>query len=219
MLNRRLVAALGVITAIAALNVLAACTPSDDNDIFATPTLPPEPTPVPVPHCQIVWANLESPTSNSVDLFVVDGAQEEFINGGSDDAGGAGTSFLREYFAGVDLVALSANHTLETRLDKGAAPTAVITTGSFSLTIGLNGTNPGADLTYTDATNDAMFGLNTAGTAVDTTLTMGSGGAGSFSGTISGGEPPDIFTGNTVNVNGMALGADGSWATCYQQAQ
>lgn len=217
MLNRRLVAALGVITAIAALNVLAACTPSDDNDIFQTPTPPPEPTPPPVPHCQIVWANQQTADPDSVDLFVVDGAAEEINNAGSEDFGGSGSSFMREYFEGLALSDIAANHVIEVRPAKGATPTAVISTGAFNFVVGFNGLNPGANLQYHDTTNDKMFALDTAGNP-DPTVTMGSGGAGDFSGTISSGEPPDIMLGNTVNVNGTDLG-DGSWATCYQQAQ
>lgn len=211
--NRRIVAGLAAMGAVAAMNLLAACTPSDDNDVFNTPT--PEPIPEPTPEigtfCQVIWANQNGP---ALDVFVVEGPQELWVNGADAGADGDFTRYYEE----------------EVVLDGGiyhvGAPTAVVTSGTFDITLGLGGTAIGQPVGYDDSTPDILYGFDTAG---EIAAIIGTGGDGTFTGTWSDPTSPDVVTdcnsivagdqpcivNLTIGTNDITVGSFGAYAACY----
>lgn len=213
--NRRIVAGLAAMGAVAAMNVLAACTPSDDNDAFFTPT--PEPTAEPTPqfarNCQIIWANQNG---SALDVFVVDGPAELWVNGAEAGADGDFTRYYEEEVV------------LESGVYHVGAPTAVVTSGTFDIVVGLGGTASGQPVGYDDTTPDILYGFDTAG---EMAAIIGTGGDGTFTGTWSDSTSPDVvtdcdsvLTGDqpcvvnlTIGTNDIVVGSFGAYATCYEQ--
>ena len=167
--NRRIVAGLAAMGAVASMNLLVACTPSDDNDAFATPT-PAQPDPEIGRFCQIIWANQNADDLAALDVFVVEGPAELWLNGAE---AGADGDFTRYYEEGV---------VLDGGIYVNSAPIALVTSGTFDITLNLGGTSEGSPVRYDDTTADTLLGYDTAGAIAGV---IGSGGNGSFAGTWS----------------------------------
>lgn len=209
MIRPRIVAGLAAMGAVAAMNLVAACTPSDDNDVFTTPT-PPEPTPVSTTICQIVWTNQNGPL---LDIFVVEAGQGAWLNGAQEDAFDPEdpyAGFTRWYQEEAEL---DANYYAA----RPEQPTAIVRTGGdFDVVLTLGGTAPGSDAGYIDVTNDVLTGWDTAGNVI----VLGSAGEGTFSGVWSASGSPDFEMGHTVEVvigsASTLVGNFGSFAACHE---
>lgn len=234
MLNRRIVAGLAALSAVAAVNMLAACTPSDDNDVFPTPT-PEEPPPVTSTFCQIVWTSQNA--DGSVDAFAIDGAEDAWKVGGDqffstlDTAGaftGDGFTGLYQPAAAIDGAVMDI-----TSFDDTGAFAVGDTAGTvnFSTIVTFNGTADGADITATLESSTPLLGIGTDGALSGDTV--GEIQDFSFTGfwSAKGSDTPDLDPGSTVTLNLSTnlsnpfadnvfdLGDFGSWAICYDVEQ
>ncbi len=221
MVNRKSAAALVVICAIAAANLVSACVRNDDNDAFATPTPPPAATPEPLHKCQIVWTEQNATDPAGIDALVLDGPRDQWINGvatlATDAAAGFVYYFLNDYAPDPTTKQLDLTQAIAFSVG-GTADTFTIS----AMTI--NGTATGENVDVMDTMNHVVYGLDTAG-APDPTTTVGTVRGTTFSG------PINDYSGTTVSLgNGMAtatitsvgsfsLGGFGSYAACYDIAQ
>jgi len=216
MRTSRAVAVTAVI-GVAAMNLLAACTPEDDSDTLPTPTPVPDPTPEPDFHCQIVWTEQNATDGSLVDVFVLDAPEADWIGGVT--AFGGFTGF---YQPGLDP---ATNH-IDVAVDEdGGAVNS--TADDFTLAMTFNGTSDGSDVTVTDAVENTIFSVGTDG--APTTVEIGfAGNPMDFAGVWSSRDVtaiPDLGTGTVDLVLGTAgapvtasLGAFGSFAICYDAA-
>jgi hypothetical protein len=143
--------AVPALLAVAAVNVLSACTPGDDSDVFPTPT---PSTPEPEIHCQIVWALQSSQEAAAFDVLVLDGPEEAWIAG--TNTSGALTAF---YQPGIDV---EANSFTTAVLDtQGGVVTS--TSHAFELTLDFNGTDDGAFVQVVSLSSAALVTIDDEG--------------------------------------------------------
>ena len=207
--------AVSAVLAVATVNLLTACTPEDDNDVFATPTPPALEPPV---HCQVVWMN-RTQSGDVVDVFVIDAPEESWTLAGT----GTFEEFVGYYqpqvaFDPDDHVILA---TLDTR---GAM---VASTGTIAYTIFINTTDDGSDLEITDFDPKTLLAIDSNGEA--TTAVFGSTQSIVFDGVWSTRDPGFPVTvdddaevvialpgtsGDTITI-GSELGG---YALCYEIA-
>lgn len=215
MRTRRAVA-VSALVAVCAVNFLAACTPEDDSDVFETPT-PVEPEPTPDNRCQIVWTEQNVDTPSHLDVFLIDAPQSAWI-GGVNTFG----EFTGWYQPDVDPAGLHSFHAEAD--DTGGV--VLDSANSFELTLTLNGTTEGADV--------SLAALTTAGL-----MTIGTDGepTGDYAGTVDNyffdgvwsstdsDDPLDLGDGlveitlvDGTNSESVILGDYGSFAVCYDAA-
>lgn len=221
MVNRKSAAALVVICAIAAANLVSACVRNDDNDAFATPTPPPAATPEPIHQCQIVWTSQNAADPAGIDALVLDGPRDQWFNGvatlATDATAGFVYYFLNDYAPDPT--------TKQPDLTQAIAFSVGGTADTFTISnMTINGTATGEDVSVTDATMHMVYGLDTAG-APDPTTTIGSAGMSAFSGTFNDYSSSTVALGSgtakvTIGTTGtLTLGNFGSYAACYDVAQ
>lgn len=210
MRTRRAVS-VSVLLGVAALNLLAACTPADDADVFETPEVP-EPTPV--PNCQVVWTAQNAQTGSLVDVFVIDGPEDAWIAGVN--TFGAFTAF---YQPALDI---SGDSFPLTMLDtRGGA--VVSTAGSFEIVLTLNGTDEEADIGIAQLTSATLMTIGTDGEPTGQEFGRTDGYV--FDGVWSTGDPEeswdlgtgtvDLRLGTGTSATPIQLGDFGSFAVCY----
>lgn len=202
--------AVSALLAVAAVNVLAACTPQDDADVFPTPT---PATPEPDIHCQIVWALQNTQAATQFDVFVLDGPESAWIAG--ENTSGAITAF---YQPGLDVAANSFQMTvLDTR---GGAVTS--TAHAFEIDLDFNGTDDGAYVQVMSLTSAALMTIDDEGEP--TTDLFGTVDDYVFEGewSIRDAESVELGTGFAFVTLGsgtsgtvVELGELGSFAVCY----
>ncbi len=212
MLNRRIVAGLAALSAVATVNLLAACTPADDSDVFATPTPGPEPTPPQTFNCQTVWT--QQLPDGTVEAFVIDapedywtvGGVQSFLAFGSTQGGFTGVYLYDAHIADavVDISTID-----DTTAWAG-------TDGTFTLATTVNGTQDGADVMVT-ALSTTLLEIGTSGEP--TGANAGTVDSGDLTGTWTprGATSPSLTT-DTITVTIGAtydVGEYGSWAVCY----
>jgi len=199
--------------AVAAVNLLAACTPEDDSDVFETPG-PADPTPTPPDfHCQIVWTSQNEDVPSQVDVFVIDAPESSWV-GGTNTFGG----FVAFYQPGLDV---TGNAITAVPDEDGAMATSSANT--FALTLSFNGTSDGADVTLANVTTAGLFVIGTDGSA--TAEAAGFADAYDFDGAWSSRDadsPVDLGTGTADLILGtgtatsaVTLGDFGTFAVCY----
>ena len=205
-----------VLLAVAALNLLAACTPEDDNDQLPPESPTPTPEPTPVFNCQVVWTSLNDEEPELLDVFVVDAPEETW-------RAAAGLTTFQEFTAfyqpAVDVPGNTVAMTLDTR---GAV---VSSSDTFTVTLLFNETDEGADVELSDATTNLLLGVGTDGEP--TTAVVGSNTALAFDGVWSSRDPEesvDLGQGQVTLVLGTAattvmLGDYGAFAICYDRLE
>ena len=204
--------AVSAVLAVAGLNVLAACTPQDDADVFSTPEIP-EPTPEPEIHCQIVWAMQNTQMATQFDVFVLDAPESAWIAGLS--TFGEFTAF---YQPGLDV---SGNSFPMTILDdRGGAVTS--TAAKFTAVLKWNGTDDDAVVEVASVTTATLMVIGTDGEPTEDALGVVDGFA--FDGVWSvrdaesvelGTGFVDLVLGSGTSGSAVQLGDLGSFALCY----
>lgn len=206
--------AISAVMAMAAANLLTACTPEDDDDVFATPTPSPTPAEVAPVHCQVVWANRTA--TEEIDVFVIDAPEESWTLAGT----GTFDDFVGYYQPGVSFD--PGNHAIGATLDDAGA--MVATTASLAWSVTLNTTASGADLAFDDFTPKSLLALGTDGSA--TTAIFGSALAITFDGvwsTRDAGFPLSLDEDAEVLIalsgtsgDMLTIGDLGAYALCYE---
>lgn len=212
MRTRRTLAVAAVLS-VAAVNLLTACAPEDDDDVFATPT-PPEPPPG--VNCQVVWAN--GTTAGTIDVFVIEAPEESWTLAGT----GTFDQFVGWYQPGVAFDA--DDHVIAASLDDTGA--MVSTTAALTYTLSLNTTASGADLEIADFTPKTLLATGTDG--LPTTAVFGSTLAITFDGvwsTRDAGFPVTLDETAEVLIalpgtagDMITIGDLGAYALCYELA-
>ncbi len=200
--------ALLISVALSTLAAVAACNGSGDDDDTGSPS--PSPTSFVPVGCQIVWITQDPPF---IDYYIVDAPVAEWTNGthfySQGDVTGA-TNVTGGFVNDFDLV---------TRTEDAAA---VATNGDFQIS-GLDAANPlavGNAVNFADATAQQYFLLDTAN---NLSAPQGSSGTGSFAGTWSRPDDPNVTEGAgtiTILFQGTShiLGSDLTYALCYDEA-
>ena len=206
--------AVSALLAVAAVNLLAACTPEDDSDVFETPG-PADPTPTPPDyHCQIVWASQNAEVASAVDVFVIDAPEASWVAGVS--TFGEFTGF---YQPELDLAGFAVGGGPD---DLGGI--AVSTANSFTIGLNINGTSDGSDVSLASATTAELLVMGTDGSP--TTDTFGIADAFDFDGVWSSRDPEspaveigagtaDLILVTGTNTTPVSLGDFGQYAICY----
>lgn len=206
--------AVSALLAVAAVSLLAACTPEDDSDIFQTPT-PGEPTPTPPSvHCQVVWASQNADVPTTVDVFVVDAAETSWVAGVNTFG-----EFTGYYQPGVSLDGFAVPMALD---EDGAI--ALSTANSFTVTLNVNGTTDGSDVSLASMTTAGLLVIGTDGEP--TTDAFGVADAFAFDGVWSSRDPEspavdlgtgtaDLILGTGTAATPVSLGDFGTYAICY----